>query len=344
MRLRWVLFFIIASVLVLIGIPLLLVRPGPAVMEEGDTSKPPPMRIKDGRLAVNVYVNDEKRLLRMPLEEYLKGVVAAEMPAEFEMEALKAQAIVARTYTVSRMRSLGGPGCDAHPLADVCTDTKLGQAWVSRAEMQKRWGFWEFWRYWRKIALAVESTRDLVVVFDGRPIDAVYHAASGGQTESAEFAWGKVVPYLVSVPSPYEKGRRYEKVRVVIKRADLIRKAGLGQAGPRNGWRSGSATGSALLVKVLDRTPSGRVRSIQVGDKVFSGAQFREVFGLNSTFFEVVGTTPDLVLDVRGYGHGVGMSQYGADGMAKQGKRYDEIIRHFYTGVEIRHFSDLALR
>lgn len=334
MRLRWVLLFIIASVLVLVGIPLLLVRPGPPNPEQGGTSHPPPARVTGGRLPVSVYVNSEKRLVTMPLEEYLKGVVAAEMPAEFEMEALKAQAVVARTYTVNRMRALGGPGCEAHPAADVCTDPKMGQAWVSRAEMQRRWGFWGFWRYWRKIARAVESTRGLVVVFGGHPIDAVYHAASGGQTESAEFAWGQPVPYLVSVPSPYEKGRRYERVRVVIKRTDLIRKAGLvlKPAAP------------PPAVRVLERTPSGRVRSIQVGERVFSGAEFREVFGLNSTLFEVVGAAPDLILDVRGYGHGVGMSQYGADGMAKQGKRYDEIIKHFYSGVEIKPLSELQTR
>ncbi len=340
MRFKWILLSLVLSLVVLLGIPLIFVNPPERQPTTGQLSIPPPAPSLSPKrvlppdtvgLRVKVYVNKEKRLLELPIEEYLKGVVAAEMPAGFESEALKAQAVVARTYTIKKMRLFGGPGCSAHPEADVCTDPKLGQAWQGERELRKRWGLLGYWRYWRKVSLAVNATRGLIVVYNGQPIDAVYHAASGGKTEDAEYAWGRPVPYLRSVPSPYEAGRHYENVTVLIPASEIKRKLGI------------TSLSAGVEAEVLHRSPSGRVLAIRLGDKVISGKEFRELFALNSTLFTIVSREGGLTLDVKGYGHGVGMSQYGADGMAKQGRSFEEIITHFYKGVEVKPIGQVGI-
>src|SRR5690606_23147314 len=149
--------------------------------------------------------NEEDRLVLVPLETYVRGVVAAETPPTFPLEALKAEAVVARPYAVRRMRVFGGAGCDRHPAADVCTDPGVHQAYAGDEELRRRWGSLRYPAYRQRVEQAVEATRGLILMYDGRPIDAVYHSTSGGRTEAAEHVWGEAVPYLASVPSPYEE-------------------------------------------------------------------------------------------------------------------------------------------
>lgn len=284
-----------------------------------------------GDLLINVYVDKDKKIIQIPLEEYVKGVVAAEMPALFHEEALKAQAILARTYALKRMRIFGGNGCDYHPEADVCTDPAVSQAWLSEEDLREKWGFIGYYRYWRKIDKAVEDTRGLMVIYDGVPIDAVYHSSAGGVTEAALHVWGNDVPYLRSVESPWdEDGNKYEEtvslsIQEFAARLDV------------------SVTSLSLalerrqpIMKVLEYSPSGRILGILVLDKELSGREFRSKLDLNSTMFTWNIRDGRVYFTTLGNGHGAGMSQYGANGLAEEGKTYEEIIKHYYYGVEIK--------
>ncbi len=305
-------------------IPALLVRPGrPPVVGPARTLTAP--SAPEGQLRVRVALKDGGSV-ELPLEEYVKGVVAAEMPASFHIEALKAQAVASRTYAVRHMRAFGGQGCRSRPEADVCGDPAEGQAWLPREELRRKWGAFRFPFYWRKVSEAVEATRGLILVYDQEPIDAVFHAAAGGRTEDARYVWGNEVPYLRSVESP-DRQTRYDGVRLTFSLREVARR---------------TEVEPALLerqpepVRVVDRTPSGRVAVARVGPKELTGRQLREALGLNSTLlsFRVVGDR--LEVTSSGYGHGVGMSQYGADGLARQGRDFRAILQHYYTGVEIR--------
>jgi len=284
-----------------------------------------------GDLLINVYVDKDKKLIQIPLEEYVKGVVAAEMPALFHEEALKAQAILARTYALKRMRIFGGNGCDYHPEADVCTDSAVSQAWLSEEDLREKWGFIGYYRYWRKIDKAVEDTRGLMVIYDGIPIDAVYHSSAGGITEAALYVWGNDVPYLRSVESPWdEDGNKYEET-VSFSLQEFAARLDI----------SVTSLSVALerrqpIMKVLEYSPSGRILRIQVLDKEFSGREFRSKLDLNSTMFTWNIRDGRVYVTTLGNGHGAGMSQYGANGLAEEGKTYEEIIKHYYYGVEIK--------
>lgn len=284
-----------------------------------------------GDLLINVYVDKDKKLIQIPLEEYVKGVVAAEMPALFHEEALKAQAILARTYALKRMRIFGGNGCDYHPEADVCTDPAVSQAWLSEEDLREKWGFIGYYRYWRKIDKAVEDTRGLMVIYDGVPIDAVYHSSAGGVTEAALYVWGNDVPYLRSVESPWdEDGNKYEET-VSFSLQEFAARLDI----------SVTSLSVALerrqpIMKVLEYSPSGRILRILVLDKELSGREFRSKLALNSTMFTWNIRDGRVYFTTLGNGHGAGMSQYGANGLAEEGKTYEEIIKHYYYGVEIK--------
>lgn len=280
-------------------------------------------------LPVRVWVDAERRLRVMSLEDYVRGVVAAEMPASFHPEALKAQAVVARTYTVRRLRALGGPGCPAHPEADVCTDPRTGQAFATPELLRRKWGPLRYLYYLQKIAAAVDATRGLILTYGGAPADAVYHAASGGRTEDAVAVWGRAVPYLVSVPSPYETSPRLTRtVRVSLDR--LAERLGLDRDAVAAAARAGT------LIRVTRTSATGRVLRVRVAGREFTGADLRQRLDLPSTLFRATVEGDAVVFQVRGYGHGVGMSQYGADGMARRGADFRAILRHYYPGVEIR--------
>ncbi|MDI3280672.1 MAG: stage II sporulation protein D [Bacillota bacterium] len=258
---------------------------------------------------VRVWVEGEG-LRSFPLEEYLKGVVAAEMPAVFHLEALKAQAVAARTYTVRQMRSLGGPGSAQHPGADLCTHPEHGQAWASAAEMRRRWGWWHYLHYWRKISQAVEATRGEVLTYQGRLIDAVYHAACGGRTEEAKEVWGNDIPYLRSVPCPYETPSPRTREEVAFDRAELYSRLGLQGVQPVG---STSASQPVKLV-LLRKTASGRVGSVAIDGQTISGIELRRRLGLRSTLMT--------------------WRQEG-NRLARAGFTYRQILTHYYQGVSI---------
>ena len=292
---------------------------------------------EDGRLLVieeelparenrTVLVQSGQEVLELPIDEYLTGVVLSEMPMSFEVEALKAQAVAARTFT---LRQIGG---GKHKEFDLCDQSACCQAWTSREVLSGKLGNgWE--NYWQKAESAVKGTKGLVLTFDDELIDAVYFSCSGGATEDAVAVWGGEVPYLQSVESPGEEDAgkfhttvrysRDEFVRTILQTQPLAELNGIPQRwfGP------------------VTRTNGGGVEKMTIGKCVFRGTELRDLFGLNSTNFTVEADHDDVVFSVYGYGHRVGMSQYGANAMAKAGKRYQEILLHYYTGAKIENWE-----
>lgn len=277
-------------------------------------------------ITVQLYLKEEQKTITLALEEYVKGVVAAEMPALFELEALKAQAVAARTIAVRRMRRFGGTGYPAVPGADLSDDVSDSQAWLNRKQLVAKWGRWGYHRYWRKISAAVEATSGLILTYYGRPIDALYHSTSGPRTANAEELWGTAVPYLQSVPCSFDQHSPRYRQEKVFPVPELLAALGMAEKVPSGG----------LTLRILSRTSSGRVHTVQIGNAVFSGNELRSRLGLASTNFTVEIRAGRVVVTTIGYGHGVGLCQYGADGMARAGKTFREILHHYYPGVELK--------
>jgi stage II sporulation protein D len=276
-------------------------------------------------------------LQQMPLEDYLVGVVAAEAPALFEPEALKAQAVAGRTYTVRAMKKYGGAGSGTHPEADISTDPKHGQAWESQAELRRRWGFWAYFRLWRRVSRAVEETRGELLTYQGQPIAAVYSSTCGGRTENSEDVWGTYVPYLRSVPCSWDReSPRYEETKRFTW-ADLEKRLGVGlEAVPAAAGR-----GKAVPLVVTEAGLSGRIRQAMVGGQLFSGVALREKLELRSTRFTWRPAGDAVEIHTIGNGHGVGLCQYGANGLAKLGRTHREILAYYYPGTTLAHLSEL---
>ncbi len=294
----------------------------------------PPLSAYDIQLVL--LRHDTGARLQLPLEEYVKGVVAAEMPAEFQGEALKAQALLARTYAVKRLRQFGGPGLEKDAEADLSSDPASGQAWIDQAGMRRKWGLLNYYRYWPKISAAVEATRGLIVTYQGEVADALYHSTCGGHTEAAADVWGQAVPYLTGVPCPYCTSSPHYHSEVAIPVRQLAQRLGVaGDALPA------LSTKGAEAVRTLAQTAAGRVKEIKIGNLTMKGTDLRARIGLPSTWFTWQVDGDRIRFDVRGWGHGVGMCQYGAEGMAKEGRSFSDIIRYYLPGTEIKNvFSE----
>ncbi|MDI3298842.1 MAG: stage II sporulation protein D [Bacillota bacterium] len=285
---------------------------------------------------VTVYDEEAHRLLQMPLETYVEGVVAAEMPAGFAPAALQAQAVAARTFAVARLVA-GAASCPLQPRADFCSDGEHGQAWASPAQRQRFWGVLAP-VYEAKIRQAVEATAGQILLWQGRPIEAFYTASAGGRTASAKEVFGLDLPYLPSLPSPdADRPAGLGVTRLPLAKA--AQKLGLGAGDLQAGAPAADGGSNAQpALAVIARTPSGRAAEVRVGDRTVSGEQFRQLLGLPSTLIESIGVQDgNLVVQTRGYGHGVGLSQYGAGAMARQGYSAEAILAYYYPGTRIAH-------
>ncbi|MDI6605405.1 MAG: stage II sporulation protein D [Thermoanaerobacteraceae bacterium] len=341
---KYLLYGVILLLFVMIIIPSIIVM-GFSFMKGNDVPHKGAKLVREGSATdikdtkdfntINVFVVKENRIIKMNLEDYLKGVVAAEMPAEFEEEALKAQAIAARTYALSKEIAAGGKGCELHPGADICTDYKHCQAWESNAELKEKWGS-KYQEYMDKVSKAVDDTKGLVIVYQDTLIEPAYHAISGGKTEDSVNVWKSNEPYLKSVVSPGEENAKKFKTTVTVSIDEFIRR--IKSKAPKAVLNSKNALS---CIKNIIRTPAGHVESLKIGGAYLTGNDIKDLFNLNSTNFTFNLQGGNVVLTVIGYGHGVGMSQYGAEAMAKEGKNYEEILKHYYTGVEIKKFDDL---
>ena len=265
------------------------------------------------------------KVTQQALEEYLVHVVAGEMPALYEEEALRAQAVAARSYIAWKMPAYGGGGCAKAVGADICTDSTHCMAYMSEAEMQRDWGE-NYEVYREKIAQAVRDTAGQVMFYGGSPVQALFHASSGGKTEDAQAVWGTALPYLTPVSSREEDTRRVKR----MSKAELA--AALNRA-----FNGAGITAEKVKEQFIVRsaTPGGRADTVRVGNITATGRAVRSALGLSSTAFSVVYEGDEAIITTQGYGHGVGMSQEGANAMARQGAAWQEILLHYYTGVEI---------
>lgn len=308
---RRIFFLAVATLLCAAGICVAAARLAPEPESAGDD-------------AVTLPVLLDGEIRQMTMAELLPGVVAAEMPASFEPEALRAQAVAARTYILDR----NAHRVAAHPDAAVCGDATCCCAWIGDEALREQWGA-QYRRNRRKIRDAITATDGQTLQYAGEPIRAVFHSSSAGKTESSAALWG-ALPYLVSVDSPETAADVPGYETTVTLSPDEVRAAlearfdGIALPEDPAAWLGG-----------IETDASGRVETIGIGGRTLTGGEARECFGLRSAAFTAAYDGGAFVFHVTGSGHGVGMSQYGANVMAKNGCGYEEILAHYYPGAEL---------
>lgn len=280
---------------------------------------------------ISLLHKDTGEVEQVELDTYLCNVVSAEMPADYELEALKAQAIVARTYTIYKVQN------KKHEEADICDDSTCCQAWISKEDRLARWEENVRESNWAKIEECVNSTKGKIITYDNKPINAFFHSNSGGTTELPVNVWGggSNLPYLQVVETAGEEGYTQYSSEVEITNEELLEKLKTKYSDIAIDFANDED------IKIIEYTDSGRVRTIKFGNHELSGVETRTLLGLRSTNFAITKQDGSIKFSVKGYGHGVGMSQTGADSMAKEGKTCEEIITHFYVGVEIKDINSL---
>ncbi|UTE77553.1 stage II sporulation protein D [Rossellomorea sp. KS-H15a] len=321
-----IIFSIFISIIFLV--PTLLVLPfssdkDTANLDEKLKNQPSVEELADS-VEVAVYRSSQDLIEKLPLEQYVVGVVAGEMPADFEKEALKAQALAARTYMVNQLMS-DDPSVPKG--ADV-TDTVAHQVYKNQKELATLWGSDYDWKI-KKISEAVLETKGKVLTYDDKPITAAFFSTSNGYTENSEAYWTDDIPYLRSVESPWDKASPKFEDQKIIPINEFKQK--LGVTLPKDG----------SVGTITSRTEGKRVAKVEINGKEFTGREIRDKLGLRSSDFTWYLKDDHIVIATKGFGHGVGMSQYGANGMAKEGKNYKDIVTHYYKDVKITESSKL---
>ncbi len=317
-------FIAVAVVFVMVMIiPTLLVIPhedeAPLAKKKSDSEAVEASKVVQGGV-VAVFRSSTQTVDTIPLEDYVVGVVATEMPADFEMEALKAQALSARTYIVKA--KMNQP---TNMTAGDVTDTVKDQVYKNDAELRSLWKNDYSWKIAR-IKKAVEETSGKVLTYNGQPITASFFSTSNGRTENSEDYWSSSLPYLRSVDSHWDSESPKFTDQAVFSVADVEAKLAV-------------RLSKAAEAKEIAETAGNRVAKFKIGDKIFTGKEVREKLGLRSSDFTWKQKDGQIIIDTKGYGHGVGLSQYGANGMAKEGSKYKQIVAHYYSGVEISEAS-----
>lgn len=322
--------FLLSGTLVLFALvflPLLLVNIYPHQVKIAEPQKQE--KIAEASY-VKVYRHKTGQTETINFEDYVKGVVAGEMPSTFEMEALKAQAVAARTYSLSKIIRSGDGGNPNHPSAPVCDDTHC-QVYRSPEELKEIKSAEWMTEGWPRIVEAVDSTSGQLMYYQGNLVEQpLFHSSSGGKTENSEDVFVSALPYLRSVDSPYESEAPHQNEQVIVSLNDFTKKI-------KNAYPNKSIGSlSAANIKLLTRSDGGRVLTMQVGNLTVKGREIRDILGLRSANFNLSVKNNEVIFTTDGYGHGVGMSQWGANGMAKAGYNYKDILTHYYSGVEIK--------
>jgi stage II sporulation protein D len=319
--------YILFVIMIIIVLPFFIVKSCST-----ETEELPPIKQQEG-MKIQVFLNKENKIEEMYLEDYIKGVVAAEMPASFGIEALKAQTIAARTYALGRIEKVYVPKEDTHSGAHVCTDFGHCQAWISKEDAIANWGRAQGRNNWRKIEIAVYETENIIITYNSKIINPVYHSNSGGRTENSEEVWeGIGEPYLKSVVSRGEESSLSYKTITEISFKDfctILKKQypdiEVDDKDPLS------------CIEILSYTTGGRVNMLKIGNIELKGTEFRKIFSLKSANFKMEGSKKDIIKVTNfGNGHGVGMSQWGANYLSKYGANCEEIIKYYYTGVELQ--------
>ena len=267
---------------------------------------------------VTVLMSDGQAQLDM--HTYLTGVLLAEMPVDFSEEALKAQAVVSRTYALRR-NSLG----NKHPQGAVCTESSCCQAYRAIEDFLAKGGTEEMLQ---KVSQAVELTDNQVLTYNGDLIEATYFSCSGGRTEDALAVWGTDIPYLQAVDSPGEESATHFVDTAEFTTAEFVSLLGISPQVFASAW-----------LGAVTYTDGGGVDTMVIGGKLFSGTEIRQKLGLRSTVFSMYATADKIYISTRGFGHRVGMSQYGAEAMAVRGSDYQEILSHYYPGTQLTVYT-----
>lgn len=249
-------------------------------------------------------------VIKLNMTDYLIGVVSSEMPASFNLEALKAQSVLARTYALK-----------AKQTGKKLTDTVSTQSYIDIDQMKNKWGN-SFNTYYNKIKNAVENTNGEYLSYNGNYIEALYHSTNNGKTESSLDVFGNYYPYLISVSSEYDKNAS-SYLRTINMPLDTISN------------KLGLSLNNDSVINILSYTDGGNIKEININGNNFSGKKIRELLGLRSTDFDISISDNNANITTRGYGHGVGMSQYGANGMANAGYNYKDILSHYYPGTTL---------
>ncbi|MCR5717708.1 MAG: stage II sporulation protein D [Oscillospiraceae bacterium] len=309
--------------------PVVLLHPQeevPTEETEISTTEPEIVEKKPDGACYYVYRTATGEICAVPVEEYILGAVAAEMPVSFETEALKAQAVAAHTY--AERQRLAAAGREELHGADFSDDPSQFQAFLSEAELRERWGT-HYDLNQRKLSTIVREVVEKVLVYDDQPIIAAFHAMSTGRTESAANVWGSEIAYLRSVDSPADRDApRFEETLEFSadETGDRLLQShpSLHLSGEPENW-FGEPT----------RSDAGTVLSVPIGDGLFTGQEVRAAFGLRSAAFTVSFGKGKFTFTTHGFGHDVGMSQYGANAMAQSGADYTEILAHYYPGAAL---------
>ena len=281
---------------------------------------------------VEVYISKENKVEKVPLEEYVLSVVSSEMPATFHEEALKAQSILARTFVINKLIT----GCNNIKEGNIC-DTTHCQAYLNINERKKAWGK-EGDEYLKKLKKVVKETEGKVLSYNDQLVKyPQYFSTSSGNTEDAVAVFSEDVPYLKSVQSPGEEiSPKYES-EISMSISDF--KGKIKKSIPN----SNLGNNINEEVKILSRNKGGTVDDIKIGDVTIKGKEFRKIFGLNSANFTLEVLEDKINIKCLGYGHGVGMSQWGANVMAKEGSKYDEILEHYFKGSKIEESNEVLI-
>lgn len=287
-------------------------------------AKTPIKENKEPNIMVSVYRSGQDQVKQFDMHDYVVGVVAAEMPADFDIEALKAQTLAARTYIVKQL--LDGEFLNVPKGAEV-TDTTMNQVFKDHNELKEIWGADYDWKL-KKVEKAVNGTEGQIITYKGKPITPSFFSTSNGYTENAEDYWSDPYPYLKSVPSPWDVDSPKYEAETTLPVAKVEK--GLGVDITQQEGEVGT---------VLDQTAGHRVAKVKIGGKTFTGRDIREKLNLRSSDFDMVKQGDTVQITTKGFGHGVGMSQYGANGMAMAGSNYQKIISHYYKGVDITEMA-----
>ena len=257
---------------------------------------------------------DDNSIIEVPFEEYIIGVVAAEMPAEFELEALKAQAVAARSYVLKKIEQ------NKDKEYDILSST-MNQVYIDSNQMKEKWNN-KYEEYLSKIKKSVDDTKGEYLTYNGNIIEAFFFSTSSGKTENSEEIFSKSLPYLRSVESSWDSASPAFNTTNILSLDEFYFNLNIPYT-------------NELKTEVIETTSTGRIKKIKINNKEFTGNEIRDTFKLKSTFFEIRQNNNNVIIKTKGYGHGVGMSQYGANGMAKEKYTYDQILKYYYKDVDI---------
>ena len=323
------------TIILIITIIVLLTQKRNEIKKEEEEEKIQEDIIFESDIAIDLLRSENGQIERMDLNYYLLCVVASEIPFWYDYEAIKAQTIVARTYMYNKIQNKleqVGDICDSHLHCQAFNDLeKLEEIWRSKGYTQK-----EIEEGERKIKKAIMESTGMIITYKGEIINALFHASSPQKTENARAIWANEdIPYLKSVENI--ENEDYENRESIVRKSYTEFKDILINTGYINGLNKDEF----YNIKINEYTESGRVKNINVGQKYIKAETLRTLFGLKSTNFTISLDEENIIFNVIGYGHGVGMSQVGADTYAKEGKSYDEIIKYYYTDVNIVNIQDI---